>query len=816
MIKHLPFKKTIPYLAAVILFLVLALVYSSPVLEGKLLRQNDVTQFEGMSKELSDFHEKTGEYSQWTGSMFSGMPSYQISSGATGHKTRLVHHYILGNKWLTYPAGVIFLYCLGFFVLLLVLRVNPWLSIAGAIAFAFSSYFFVILEAGHVTKSFAIAYAPFVMAGILLLYQKKYLWGTVLITLFMALELGNNHPQITYYMGLCMLVFGIFEFISAILKKTWKPFLISTGYLVLALGISFGAAANLLLPTYEYTEDTIRGKSELTSNQEIRTSGLDLDYATQWSYGKAETFTLLIPDFMGGANARTPGSNSNVYDACIQNNVSRQQATNIANGLPMYWGTQPFTSGPVYVGAIVCFLFVLGLFIVKGKYKWWLLTATILSIFLAWGKNFMPFTEFFMHYIPGYNKFRAVSMILVIAELTMPLLGFLALKNIWDGTVEKVKILNGVKWSLIITGGLCLIFILFKGVFFNFSAASDAQYGLPEWLIGALEDDRAAMMTKDALRSLVFIALAATAIFLYLKKKMNKTYLAAALIVLILADMWTIDKRYVNDSNFVPQKSLKKPFELTQADKQILEDKDPNFRVFNQTVSPFNDATTSYNHKSIGGYHGAKLRRYQDIIDHHLSKGNMNVYNMLNTKYFISRSQDETPIAQRNPNALGNAWFVDEYLMVENADQEIAALDSINPATTAVIDQRFDKQLEGFVFQKDSAAQIVFEEYKPNYLRYATDVNMPQMAVFSEVYYEKGWNAYIDGNLSPHFRANYILRGMVVPEGEHIIEFKFEPKTFRMGENMSFAFSMLVFAIIAAAIGYEIFRRMRVKKPVNP
>jgi hypothetical protein len=478
--ENLSLKKILPFCTAIVVFMALAMAYSSPVFEGKRLKQNDITQYEGMSKELQDFHKETGAYSQWTGTSFSGMPAYQIYPGMTGNKTTFVRDYILGREWTPYPINVIFLYCVGFFVLLLVLRVNPWLSIAGAVAFAFSSYFFIILEAGHVTKSFALAFAPFAMAGIVLLYQKKYLWGTALTTLFMSLELGANHPQITYYLGICMLVFGISEFINTISNKIWKPFLTATGCLVVALGISFGVNANILLTTFEYSKDTIRGKSELTSNQEIRTSGLDLDYATQWSYGKMETFTLMIPDFMGGANTRTPGMKSNVYDACIQNNVSKQQATQIANGLPMYWGAQPFTSGPVYVGAIVCFLFVLGLFVVKGQYKWWLLIATVLSIMLAWGKNFMPFTEFFMHFVPGYNKFRAVSMTLVIAEITMPLLGFLALKNIWDGTVEKMKLINGVKWSLIITGGLCLVFALFKGVFFTFSAASDAQYGLPE------------------------------------------------------------------------------------------------------------------------------------------------------------------------------------------------------------------------------------------------------------------------------------------------------------------------------------------------
>ena len=815
--KNFSFKKILPYLVAVVIFVILASVYSAPVFKGQRMdmRQNDAMNYEGVSKELKDFHETTGEYSQWTGSVFGGMPAVQIFPGTTGNKIYPINGYFY-NKIFTFPVGILFLYFLGFFVLLRVFRVNPWLSLAGAMAYAFSSYFFIILEAGHITKAFAIAYAPFVVAGIVMIYQRKYLWGTLLTAFFMSLEFVANHPQITYYMGLLMVVFGIVELIDTILKKTWKPFLKSTGCLVAALVISFGVNANVLLPSYEYLKETIRGKSELTSNQEIRTSGLDLDYATQWSYGKTETFTLMIPDFMGGANKRTPGKDSNVYDACIQKGVDRKQAAQIATDpryTSMYWGTQPFTSGPVYVGAIVCFLFVLGLFLVKGRYKWWLLAATVLSIFLAWGKNFMPFTEFFMHNIPLYNKFRAVSMILVIAELTIPLLGFLSLKEIWDGTIDKKKALKGVLWSLIITGGLCLFFILFRNVLFNFSTVSKDEVS-PDmwWLIDALSDDRSAMLLKDSLRSLAFIALAAASIFLYLKGKMNKTIFVVALSAFILIDMWTINKRYLNDDNFVSQKTSQNKFTMTAADEQILKDEDPNFRVFNQTVSPFNDATTSYHHKSIGGYHGAKLRRYQDVIDHHLSQGNIDVFNMLNTKYFISRTQDGIYFARPNPGAMGNAWFVDDYLIMENADEEIAALNTINPATTAVIDRRFDKQLENFTIQKDSLATIKFEEYQPNYLKYTTFSNTPQMAVFSEIYYDKGWNAYIDGTLSPHFRTDYILRGMVIPEGSHTVEFRFEPKTFQTAEKISLFFSLLVYVLLAAAVGFEVYKKFNGSK----
>jgi hypothetical protein len=799
-------KKLLPYLVAIVVFVLLALVYASPIFEGKRLKQNDIKQYEGAAKELVDYHKQTGDYSKWTGSMFSGMPAYQIAGCFTANKTKVFNTYIFGSKLMPYPASVIILYCLGFFVLLLVLRVNPWMSIVGAVAFAFSSYFFIIMEAGHITKSFAIGFMPFIAAGIILLYQKKYLLGLACTTLFITLQINANHPQITYYTMLCMGVFGIVELITTIIRKTWKPFLIATGCLIVAMLISLGVNTNVLLTTYEYSKESIRGKSELTSEQKNRTSGLDLDYATAWSYGKTETFTLMIPDFMGGANQRTPGLNSNVYDVCLQNGVSKQQATQIANSVPMYWGNQPFTSGPIYVGAIICFLFVLGLFVVKGKYKWWLLGATVLSILLAWGKNFMPFTEFFMHYVPGYNKFRAVSMTLVIAEFTMPLLGFLALKELWNKTVPKEKLLKKTYLSLGITGGLCLIFILFKGVFFNFSVPSDSQYGLPQWLITALESDRASMLTKEALRSLIFILLAAVALFLFQKEKINKFILVVSIAALILIDMWTVDKRYVNDDNFVSKKAWQNQFSLTAADKQILEDKDPNYRVYNQMVSSFNDATTSYYHKSIGGYHGAKLRRYQEIIDRHLSKGNMNVYNMLNTKYFVFPDKNNAPLVQKNPNALGNAWFVQKYNIVPNADEEIASLDSINPAQTAIVDQRFSKQLEGFACQNDSTATITFEEYKPDYLRYHSETATPGLAVFSEVYYDKGWNAYLDGQPVPYFRTDYVLRGMIVPVGDHTIEFKFEPATFKIGENISFIFSFVFYGLIVAVIVYEIYR----------
>jgi hypothetical protein len=794
----------------IIIFLILSLGYLSPLLEGKKLRQDDIIRHKGMSKEVADFREKTGEEALWTNSMFGGMPAYQISVKYKGNLVQYVDKIM--RLGLPRPADWVFLYMLGFFILLVALKVNPWISMAGAIAYGFSSYFFIILEAGHNSKAHAIAYmAPF-LAGVILSYRGKYWLGGILTLLFMALEIQAGHPQITYYLGILVLVLGITELVSAIRKREYVPFLKATT--IIALASLFGVMTNItsLWATYEYGKETIRGKSELTTEEGNRTSGLDKDYATQWSYGISETGTLLIPNFHGGSSSGKLGENSEVGRVLSQNQVPQNQIKELLKGMPTYWGTQPFTSGPVYVGAIVFFLFVFGLILMKGNLKWWLLAGTILSILLAWGKNFQPFTDFFLHYFPGYNKFRAVSMTLVIAEITIPLMAFVALNEVFRQNFKKADILKALKLSVYIVGGFALLFVILPGLFFNFSGPNDVSYSrsFPQWLMDALILDRKSMLRIDALRSLIFILLSAGVIWAFIKGKLKKTYVFVLITLFIVVDMWPVNKRYLDNDDFVNKSRMEKPYQPTKADQLILKDKDPNYRVLNLTVDPFADASTSYFHKSIGGYHGAKLRRYQELYEHQIQQDfNIQVLNMLNTRYIIQPDQDNRPSVTPNMGALGNAWFVPEIKTVDNADEELAALTDFDPAETAVVDRRFEKYLEGFTPQVDSVAAIRLIEYQPNDLKYQSNTKKDQLAVFSEIYYDKGWNAYVDGEKVPHFRVNYVLRAMIVPAGKHLIEFKFEPRVYEVGEKISFASSLLLILIVLGYAGMEIRKYFR-------
>jgi hypothetical protein len=794
--KKISFNQMAPYLAAIVIFISILFIYFNPLLEGKKIKQHDIAQWKGMSKEISDFREKTGEEPLWTNSMFGGMPAYQIS---VQYKANLVRYiddvFKLG---LPHPAGLVFLYFIGFLILMLFLGIDPWLSIAGAIAFAFSSYFFIILEAGHNSKAHAIGYMAPVLAAIILTYRGKFLLGGILAALFLSLELYTNHPQITYYLGLIIVAYGISEFIFHLQEKKLKSFFISSLVIVAAVMIALGTSATSLWATYEYGKETIRGKTELTTQKENRTTGLDKEYATGWSYGVGETMTLLIPNYKGGASMGSVGTKSETYKALVQNNVPQESINQVINNLPLYWGDQPSTSGPVYVGAILIFLFILGLFVVENRYRWWLLAITLLSIMLSWGHNFMPLTDFFFKYVPGYNKFRSVSMTLVIAELTIPLLGLLALRKVFETGIDKKKLLRQLAYATGITAGITLILALIGGSLFSFSSPQDAQYKdyFPDWVMSAIRLDRASMLSSDAWRSFIFIVLSASIIWAYLSNKLKKYPVFALLAVLILIDLWTVNKRFVNDDDFVRKSLVNVPFQPSQADELIMKDTDPDYRVMNFTVSPFNDASTSYFHKSIGGYHGAKLRRYQELIEHHLSKNNMNVYNMLNTKYFIVPGQDKQPTVQINMKALGSAWFVNHIKWVNNADEEINSLTNFNPADTVVIDKRFEDKLNGHLIARDSTAVITLKEYKPNYLTYASTTGTEQLAVFSEIYYAKGWDAYIDGKPAPYFRANYVLRAMIVPAGKHEIEFKFDPPVYRNGEKISLASSILLILLL--------------------
>lgn len=798
-----------PYLVALILFLIIPFVYFSPVLEGKKLQTHDISMHKGMSKEIADFREQTGQEALWTNSMFGGMPAFQISVLYKGNLSRYIDKFLRAG--LPHPVFLLFLYFIGFFVLLRVLKVNPWLSIAGAIAFAFSSYFLIILAAGHNSKAHAIAYMAPVFAGIILTYRGQYRIGAALTALATALELQAGHPQITYYLVLLILIFGIFQFTSTFRKKTWSHFF-KASVLLLFAGL-LGASTHLsnLWATMEYGEDSIRGKTELTTEKQNRTSGLDRDYATQWSYGKMETFTFLIPNAYGGA------SGALAEDAKALEKVEPQYKRMIG-GASHYWGDQPMTAGPVYIGAFLMFLFVLGLLIVEGRLKWVLLTATLLSIALAWGHNMMWFTNLFLDYFPGYNKFRAVAMTLVIAEFCIPLLAILAVNKIVNEPgILKIK-KRAFYTAFGLTGGLSLLFFLFPTAFFNFFSEMELmqfeqfrQSGnnaaqIDQYMYN-LELARISIFKADAIRSFLFILAGAAIVYFFAKEKLPKTAFYFLLPILFLADQAPICYRYLNNDNFTDARKAEHPFPKTQADQFILQDPDLSYRVFNTTVSPFNDASTSYYHKSVGGYHGAKLRRYQELIDYHLSKNNMKVFNMLNTKYFIV-NEGGKPSPRINGDAMGNAWFVSHLKMVNNADEEIMELNTFNPKATAIVDQRFADQFNETTFENDPNAKAQLVKYQPNYLAYQVQSATTMPLIFSEIYYNKGWEATIDGEPAKHFRANYVLRGMQVPAGKHLIEFRFHPQVYYTGEKISRIASILLFLLVGTVAFIEIRKRL--------
>jgi hypothetical protein len=781
------FKKLSPHLIVLLLFVAISFTYFSPLLNGKMLDMPDIKHHKGMSKEVIDFRNQTGEEALWTNSMFSGMPAYQISTKFKGNLVQYVPKII--SMGMPRPANLLFLYLLGFYILLLSLKIDYRLSAVGAVAFAFSSYFFIIIQAGHMTKAHAIAYLPMVIAAVLYTYRGKMLLGGVLTALTVALQIYANHLQITYYLVLILLLIGLVQFVKDFKANNLADFSKRTAVLFLAGLLASGTSFTRLSTTMEYGKDSTRGKSELTDNLDNKTSGLDKDYATSWSYGITESFTLLIPNFHGGASQGALTTESETYQAIKRAPNARQ----LIKQLPLYWGDQPFTSGPTYAGSIVIFLFILGLFFVKSEMRIWLVLATILSIMLAWGKNFMPLTDLFLDYFPGYNKFRAVSMILVIAEFTIPLLGFIALNKFLFLTsdMSKNQKKKPLQLAFYLTGGFTLLFALMPSLFFDFVGGQDASLEKNGWPIDALQSDRAALLSSDSWRSFIFISLTVVTLGAFLFNKLKSQYVVLIVGILILADMWTINKRYLNDDHFVRKSKVENPYQPTQANLQILKDKDPNFRVFNQSVSTFNDASTSYFHKSIGGYHGAKLKRYQELIEKHISLGNSAVINMLNTKYVINRKGQ----LQQNPAAMGNAWFVQNVNIVENADAEIAAINALDIRNTAVVDERFKSQIISGI--SSEGASINLTEYKPNYLKYSSNSINDGIVIFSEIYYEKGWNAYVDGKSAPHFRANYVLRGMQVPAGQHTIEFKFEPKTYKSGENISLASSILLLLLLA-------------------
>lgn len=826
-------KKLLPDLIAILAFVLLSFAYFFPAdIENRILFQHDTAAGAGAGQEVKEYYEQTGERSRWTNSLFGGMPMYQIAPSYDSTKSL---QWVQKAYQLFLPDYVCltFMLMLGFYILLRVFGIPVWLAGLGGIMWAFSSYFFILISAGHIWKFITLAYVPPTIAGIVLAYRGKLLWGGILTALFVALQITSNHVQMSYYF-----FFVILFFVGAYFEKAWRTktlpqFFKASAVLIVAALVGIAANVSNLYHTYAYSKETMRGKSELVQTGDAAkqtSSGLDRDYITQWSYGIDETLTLLVPNFKGGASAALSQSETAMSKA-------NPMYSSLYGSLTQYFGTQPMTSGPVYVGAFVLFLFVLGCFIVKGPLKWALIGATFFSIVLSWGKNFMPLTDFFIDYVPLYNKFRAVSSILVIAEFTIPLLAIFALKRL----LEEPEILKQEKKplgiSLLLTAGIALLLAVAPGsIGSGYVPAQEAQMlqnAVNQQMIPANElsgilanlgEIRAELVSSDALRSFIIIGIGCSLLWLYASGKLRSSLTIAGITILCLADMWGVNKRYLNDAQFVPHSIRTETFTKTNTDELILQDTSLDYRVLNFATSTFDDNNTSYWHKSVGGYHPAKLRRYQEMIEHHISPemqaaykaiatagGEMDsvdankfrVLNMLNTKYFIfPAGQQRQTVPILNPHAYGNAWFVNKVQYVNNANEEIDALDRIILTETAVVDARFKDVLKGATESyKDSLSSICLTSYAPNRLTYETNNAQDGIAVFSEIYYPDGWHVTIDGQPAELARADYILRTMYVPAGQHTIEMRFDPTSLHVTEGIAYgALALLVIGIIVAVL----------------
>ena len=803
--------KIAPYIVALVVFIGFAVVYCSPTLEGKVLLQGDINNWKGAANEALQYYETNGEPTGWTNSMFSGMPTYQITfRNAAGMATSWVKNQLV-NLW-GEPITAILLYFIGFYLMLLCFGINAWLALIGAMALGMSSYFFIIIPAGHMSKAFALGGLAPVIGGIYAIFRKKYWLGVPTLLIFGSYAIVM-HPQMSYYIFLLIGVLCIAELYMHIRDKQWKDLGINVGIVALCLGAIFLTKASWWTLNHEYLGETMRGgHSELTKQaQDKPAEGLDLKYATDWSYGKGETMTLLIPNWEGGASGYDLGKDSQLSQAMRKQGVAKRDAEQFCSHAPTYRGEKMFTSGAVYVGAVICFLFVLGLLIVPGPYKWALLFATLMSIFLAWGKNMMWLTEWFFNYFPMYNKFRAVESILVVAEITIPLLGFMGLQRIVNGKIEKTKLRNAILISGGIVAGMCVLGAIIIGSA-DLTSSYDAQWKgqVPQWLYDAILDQRASMAKADAWRSLLFVILGCGLTLWYAWQRSREDYqtkhavvLYAGLAVLILADLIPVNKRFFNDDNFVKQKEADAYFKMQPWEEQILQDKTLDYRVLNLNTNTFNDARTSYRLKSIGGYSAVKLRRYQDLIDEHISKMNWNVLNMLNTKYVVTRKG-----VYPNPDAIGNAWFVDDVLFVPTPDDESAAHNTLDLTKSAVADEKFREVLT-CVSQPNETDEIVLTEYQPNALTYLAKNANDRIAVFSEIYYPEGWHLYVDNQEVEIGRVNYVLRAAVIPAGEHTIQMTFLPSAMRW-DKWCAAWAILLFILsLATLIGWPIYQKKR-------
>ena len=852
--KNFDWKKILPYAVAIVAFVAVAMIYCAPVLEGKVLVQGDVNNWKGAAQEARTFYEENGTRTWWTNSMFGGMPTYQITgslpSGEVRNTMAKIAHLGMEGGW--EAIGIIFAYFFGFFLMLRCFKVNPWLSIIGGLAIGFSTYFFLIIPAGHITKAMALGFLAPVIGGFYAIFRKQYWLGAPLMVLYGILSI-TLHPQMTYYIFMLIGIMACAELYIHIKEKAWKDLGISVGVVALCLLLVVGTKLSWLEMNQNYLKETMRGgHSELTRtcDDKSKPAGLDLDYATAWSYGVDETMTFLIPNWEGGASGYNVGEKSQLCEIMKQNGVPKRSAEQFCQQVPTYRGEKAFTSGPVYMGAIICFLFVLGLMIVSGPYKWALLIATIISVALAWGRNMMWLTEFFFNYFPMYNKFRAVESILVVAEITIPLLGIMALQQVVEKKIAWDKLRISILTAAGITGGLCLIFALFGGAV-DVTSSYDGQWvsQVPAWLRDAIFAERVAMIKADAWRSLIFIVLGAGLVYWYAWKSqsLNTQHLTlnyalyAALAVLVLADMIPVNKRFFGNDNFVKAKDADAYFAMQPYEQQILQD-ESYYRVLNLATNTFNDARTSYRLKSIGGYSAAKLRRYQDLIDEHISR-EMNplmqtvmrtqgfmlpdenagkdfpVLNMLNMKYAVVPLQGGKNAPVQNPYAMGNCWLVDEVVYVDTPDEECAALRTLDLHKQAVADKKFAQTLD--TSKPDFVPLMAFEEnsitltsYQPNCLEYEVMSEKNAVAVFSEIYYPHDWHLYMvdrDGKNAteiPLARVNYTLRAAAIPAGLHQLRMVFEPHALKT-DKASMAILILALLLSAGALTYPLWRKKK-------
>lgn len=854
------FKKILPHIIAVVAFIVVSLVFFSPVMEGKKLFQSDMAQFDGASKELHDYEKASGEGANWANAMFSGMPSYQIAFPQSNNIFNTIAPPLtLWNR--SFDAGIFFIMMLGFYVFMCSMGAKPLISAFSALIYALGSYNVIIITVGHITKAWAMAMIAPILAGMILVFKRKYISGIIIFTLSLGLQIYFNHIQITYYTLIAALILGMTYLIYAIKEKQIKNFAISCGALIIAAVIAVMPNSSHLALNAEYAKHTMRGGSELTikanDNTNNNEKGLTIDYAYAWSYGVGETLTMLIPDFKGG------GSSDNRWESLAENRLQEIQSTQPAQAShpqinqvvnqyagSTYWGEQPFTAGTVYFGAIVIFLSLLGFLLIKGAERWWLLFATIVSILMSWGSNFMILNEFLFNHLPLYNKFRTPSMILVIANVTLVITAFLGLKEFFNKEIDNNKKTTSLFISGGIVGGFCLLCALLPDLFASFTSSQDSVFEtmLGNSFIQALYEDRKSAFTSDALRSFIFIAIAFVSLFLFAKDKLKKEIIVIVIIgIASVIDLWQVDKRYISNENY--KKTYELEIQSTPALETIKADVEAknikHYRVYNMAVNTFNDASTSFYVPSIGGYHGAKLQRYQDIISFHLTNPNyvqkdlndtsllktnqirqffytyqqqikcpnLQVLNMLDTKYFILPVGQEGGTAIENPEACGAAWFVENIKTVNTADEEILALNDFNPQHTAILNKEFASQLQNKDFSNaDQQATITLQESpnkNPDLKIYKTKSTTAQLCVFSEIYYKEGWKAYIDGKETPILRANYVLRALEVPAGEHTIELRCEPDTLKTFNIINLIGSILIVVFLIGAIALPFIKKRK-------